>query len=678
MRYCLGVDIGNFAVTAAVADSSGVETVGLGRQSPRMPALVHVTPDGTILTGDDAVRATDLEPTWTARLLCRRLDNPAPIQLGERTCEVTDLLSTVLWDVLDRVTTLRGAPPEHVVLTRPAALGPRGRDLLAAAAGRAGRPDATTTTAPLACGTWFAGAGRPGGRFAVYDFGGGAVETAVLRADAQGVELVGPPDGVPHLGGVELDELVREHLDTRLSGALSRWDPRTRDGARTRDRVLAACATAKETLSTEGVAEVILPLPSGTRRIRLHRGEIDALFRRPIADTVAALRRVLDAAGERPGVLVLTGGSARIPLVTSLIREAIGPGVRIEHAPAGAVAWGAAQLASKRAGAGTPGPAPVRPLTVPSPSGSPSDPRGSDPLRGDDAAGRSPSGRPHASSPGRSPVPAPNSAQASPSAGAPGAAASPARSSAHTNPQVRLPEGQQAPSDARSPAPASPQAGPPAPVARPRPGPSPVRRPGSASAPPAAGSRGGAPPARQGPGAPAAGRANPAAPAPEGVTEFVQPEQLTEFALPGEQMTEFVRTPPAPPPVAPPVGPRPPAAGPPPVAPPPAPWPLAAPSPPADPWPPAAEPLPPAPPPASPPPAAEPVVDQDSVPDGDTSWRNPSIGRPLAVALALLAVVVALAVILFVVLHRVGATPAGLVAPQSLVEALWTSLGPLF
>ena len=230
MRYCLGVDIGSSAVTAAVADSSGVETVGLGRRSPRMPALVHVTPDGTILTGDDAVRATDLEPTWTARLLCRRLDDPAPIQLGERTCEVTDLLSTVLWDVLDRVTTLRGAAPEHVVLTRPAALGPRGRDLLAAAAGRAGRPDATTTTAPLACGTWFARAGRPGGRFAVYDFGGGAVETAVLRADAQGVELVGPPDGVPHLGGVELDELVREHLDTRLGGALSRWDPRSAGG----------------------------------------------------------------------------------------------------------------------------------------------------------------------------------------------------------------------------------------------------------------------------------------------------------------------------------------------------------------------------------------------------------------------------------------------------------------
>ena len=576
MRYCLGVDIGNSAVTAAVADSSGVETVGLGRQSPRMPALVHVTPDGTILTGDDAVRATDLEPTWTARLLCRRLDNPAPIQLGERTCEVTDLLSTVLWDVLDRVTTLRGAaararradPSRRAGATRT---GPAG-------GGRGqGRPTGRDDDHGPTRLRHLVRRSRPPrrGRFAVYDFGGGAVETAVLRADAEGVELVGPPDGVPHLGGVELDELVREHLDTRLGGALSRWDPRSREGARTRDRVLAACATAKETLSTDGVAEVVLRLPSGTRRILLHREEIDALFRRPVADTVAALRRVLDAAGERPGVLVLTGGSARIPLVTALIREAIGPGVRIEHAPEGAVAWGAAQLASKRAGAGTPGPAPVRPLAVPTPAGPLSDQKGSDqPGPGQ----REPDQR---ESDQRGPdQQAPELRGAEPSRGGSvrttivrarvaGPLARP-RARGHAGLAVcgavrargRAPRGRGACPFVRAHQPAAPacrvhaSAGPggrPAPHApRPRPGPSPARpgsppdaaaRSGSASparprpvaeprdgAPPArprpsVAPQDGAPPARPGPGAPAAPRPNPEAsprrPAPEAVTEFV-------------------------------------------------------------------------------------------------------------------------------------------------------------
>lgn len=516
MRYSLGVDIGNSAVAAAVADGAGVETVCLGRHTPSLPALVHVTPDGAILTGDDAERATELEPTWTARLLYRRLDDPAPIRLGERTCEVTDLLSAVIRDVLGRVTTLRGGPPDHVVLTRPGALGPRGQDRLAVAAARAGRPDATMTTAPLACGTWFAEPGPPG-RFAVYDFGGAAFEAAVLRGGAQGVELVCPPDGVPNLGGVELDELVRGHLDTRLNGALTRWDSRTREGSRARDRVLAACATAKEMLSTQSVAEVTLQLPSGNRLCRLRREEIDALFRSPVAHTVDALQRVLATADVRPDVLVLTGGSARIPLVTALIREAIGPDVRIEHAPDGAVAWGAAQLATRRAGA----------LARP-PRGTPTSPR-----------------------------PRPNPV------------AAPAQATEIMRTPIRPPTPRPP-----TPRPPTPRPYSPPPLA-PRPYPPPPPTPPTAGPPPAA---------RQPPAA--------------------------DAATVGSAVTS--------------------------------------------------------------------AADPDSAVDGaDPSWPNPTIGRPLGVALALLAVIVAIGVILFVVLNRIGGTAAGLVAPQSPLEVWWTYRGPL-
>jgi hypothetical protein len=86
----------------------------------------------------------------------------------------------------------------------------------------------------------------------------------------------------------------------------------------------------------------------------------------------------------------------------------------------------------------------------------------------------------------------------------------------------------------------------------------------------------------------------------------------------------------------------------------------------------------------APPPAADPVAHRSAEPPDrdaagkDPTWRNPAIGRPLAIALALLAVIVAIAVILFVVLNRIKGATAGLVAPQSLVEAWWTYLGPLF
>jgi anti-sigma-K factor RskA len=71
-------------------------------------------------------------------------------------------------------------------------------------------------------------------------------------------------------------------------------------------------------------------------------------------------------------------------------------------------------------------------------------------------------------------------------------------------------------------------------------------------------------------------------------------------------------------------------------------------------------------------------VGRDSTPGGsDPRWHNPSIGRPVAVAVALLVVVAAVAAILYAVLHRIGGVVAGLVEPQSLVEALSTYVGPL-
>ncbi len=572
MRYCLGVDIGNSAVTAAVADDAGVETVRLGRQTPSLPAVVHVTPDGSILTGEEAVRAATLEPVRTARLLGRRLDDPAPLQLGELTCEITDLLGTLLWDVLDRVTTLRGGPPAHTVLTRPAALGARGRDRLAEAAARAGQPDATTTTATLACGTWFAGTGRRIGRFAVYDFGGAAVEAAVLRGDANGVEQFWPPGGVPHFGGTDLDELLRRHLDTRLGGALSRWDPHTREGARTRNAALAACAAAKEALSTQDVVEVTLPLPSGVRRCLLHRDELDALFRSPVGETVEALRRVLSAAGVRPGeldVLLLTGGSTRIPLVKAMLQQRLGPDVHIEQAADDAVAQGAARLARKR---------------VPPPAG-----------------------------PARRPGPPP---------GPPRAVAAAAR----------IPP----------PGPGAPRPQPPAPEAVTefmRPGPPPVPPPTPPApfpvAPQPATSPRGAPPFTPAPSTPGSGT-------PSGVGSRGTPSGVGPYGVPGE------------------VGPRgaPGGAG----------APFGAPT-------------------GNTADTAGNTADTagntadtagnaaENTTDG--SWRNPAIGRSLALALALLAVLVAIGAILFVVLHRINGAAAGLVAPQSLVEAWWTFLGPL-
>ena len=84
-------------------------------------------------------------------------------------------------------------------------------------------------------------AGRqPGDTLAVYDVGGGRFDAAVLRrGDPRGIARAGRPEGLADVGGLDVDELVWQHVRAGLP-----------DDVQPDARVRRACTRAKETLST--------------------------------------------------------------------------------------------------------------------------------------------------------------------------------------------------------------------------------------------------------------------------------------------------------------------------------------------------------------------------------------------------------------------------------------------
>ena len=127
----------------------------------------------------------------------------------------------------------RQATPDLVALTRPATWGRAPVAQLAEVAARAGVPGAAIVTDAQAAVVHYAAEGRLplGGRVAVFDFGGGGFEAAVLALEHDGVHLVGPPEGIDPLGGVDIDRLLLNFLDARLGGPLAGLDPHDRRGA---------------------------------------------------------------------------------------------------------------------------------------------------------------------------------------------------------------------------------------------------------------------------------------------------------------------------------------------------------------------------------------------------------------------------------------------------------------
>jgi actin-like ATPase involved in cell morphogenesis len=356
VTYFLGVDLGTTYTAAAIVRDGRTSTVDLGTRTAAIPSVVFLRDDETILTGEAANRRGVTEPSRVAREFKRRVGDTAPLLLGGAPYSADALMGRLLRWVVDAVSEREGAPPADIAVTHPANWGPYKQDLLRQAIARADLDRVVTITEPEAAVTYYASQERvePGSVIAVYDLGGGTFDAAVVRKTETGVELLGSPEGIERLGGVDFDEAVFSHVAATLGGALEQLDPRDPSAMAAVSRLRAECVEAKEALSADTEVSIPVLLPNLSTEVRLTRGEFEAMIRPPLADSLTAVRRALRSAGVEPGELttvLLAGGSSRIPLVAQMVGAELGRPVAVDAHPKHGVALGAAQFAAAAGGA---------------------------------------------------------------------------------------------------------------------------------------------------------------------------------------------------------------------------------------------------------------------------------------------------------------------------------------
>lgn len=349
MTYVLGVDLGTTFVAGAIAREHGAEMLTLAGQSVVAPALVYLGEDGELVTGDAARRRSITAPDRVAHEFKRRLGDPIPVMLGGRPFSVTRLLGALLRDVLQQVTDLEGGTPERVVLTHPANWGPFRLGLFEEVPGEAGLTSALTVSEPEAAAAHYAATRRieDGQVVAVYDLGGGTFDATILRGGRGGVEILGHPEGVERLGGIDFDEAILAHVNYVLDGVLDELDVSDPAAAHALARLRQDCVQAKESLSLD--TETIIPvfLPGRHTEVRLSRGDFERMARGPVESTIGALLRTVRSAKLEPSDLtavLLVGGSSRIPLISEMVAQEMGCKTVVDTHPKYAVALGAATL----------------------------------------------------------------------------------------------------------------------------------------------------------------------------------------------------------------------------------------------------------------------------------------------------------------------------------------------
>lgn len=357
MGYVLGVDVGTTYTAAAVDLDGRTEIFQLGSRAATIPSLVVLRSDGEVLTGEAAERRSQMEPTSTAREFKRRLGDPVPLLLGRTPYGAEAIYALMLRSVVDQVSQQQGMAPDLVVITHPAAYGPYKLDLLRQAVRQAEIGETVLISEPEAAAIHYAGQERiePGAVIAVYDFGGGTFDAAVLRKTDDGFEMLGDAEGLERLGGVDFDEAILGLVNAATANALAALDQDDPGARAAASRLRDDCRQTKEALSSDTESVVPVLLPGLQTEVRLTRDEFEEMVRPRLRETIAALERSVRSAGltmEQVDRILLVGGSSRIPLVGALVREATGRPTAIDAHPKHAIALGAALMGRRQLAAG--------------------------------------------------------------------------------------------------------------------------------------------------------------------------------------------------------------------------------------------------------------------------------------------------------------------------------------
>jgi molecular chaperone DnaK (HSP70) len=351
----LGIDLGTTYTAAAVVRDGRAEVLPLGNRATAIPTLVFLREDETLLVGEAAERRGITEPQRLAREFKRRFGDTNPILLGPSPYSADRLAAHVLRWVLDTVNEREAGVPKAIALAHPANWGNYKVDLIRQAAVLSGISHAVLVREPVAAALYYASTERmdPGDTVAVYDLGGGTFDAAIVRRTEDGFDLLGRPEGIERLGGIDFDNAILEHVRASLGDHAAELDADDPASRALRARLRQECVAAKEALSTETDTTVHVPLSTGAIDLRLTRDEFESMIRPLVRETINALTREIESAGLEPGRLrsvLLVGGSSRIPLIGEMVTQALDRPVAVDAHPKLAVALGTALYAQQVAG----------------------------------------------------------------------------------------------------------------------------------------------------------------------------------------------------------------------------------------------------------------------------------------------------------------------------------------
>ena len=360
MGRVIGIDLGTTNSCVAVMEGGVPKVIPNNEGYRTTPSVVAFSKDGHRLVGDVAKRQAAVNTDRTMFSIKRHMGTDYRKKIDGKHYTPQEISAFILTKLKNDAESYLGEEVTDAVITVPAYFNDAGRQATKDAGRIAGlnvlRIINEPTSAALAYGL---DNGQPQ-KILVYDLGGGTFDVSIIEIGDRVIEVLAT-SGDNHLGGDDFDDRIVNFLVGQFrtqTGINLVKDPSAMS------RVREEAEKAKKELSSAMTAYINLPFIAMTKDgprhmdIQLTRQQFVSMTSDLVDRTVTPVENALHDAGlgkQDIDMVLLVGGSTRIPAVQDKVRNLMGKEPSRNLNPDECVAMGAAIQGGKLSGQLIPG-----------------------------------------------------------------------------------------------------------------------------------------------------------------------------------------------------------------------------------------------------------------------------------------------------------------------------------
>lgn len=329
MSKVVGIDLGTTNSCIAIMEGGNTIVIPNSEGARTTPSVVYFDKSGERIVGQLAKRQSVINPTRTISSIKRDMGTSKKVTIDDNDFHPQEISAIILRKLKNDAEAFIGDEIKDAIITVPAYFNDAQRQATKDAGKIAGLNVLRIINEPTAAALAYGIQKEEPQKILIFDFGGGTFDISILEL-SNGIFEVVTTCGDNRLGGDDIDQLIINYLaeDFKKETGIDLRDDKT-----SAQRLKEAAEKAKIELSTMNNTRISLPFitadATGPKHLEteMSRLTFEDLIEPLVNRTIELMKKAIKDSGidiKNIDKILLVGGSTRIPVIQSRIKEITG------------------------------------------------------------------------------------------------------------------------------------------------------------------------------------------------------------------------------------------------------------------------------------------------------------------------------------------------------------------